>query len=71
MTIFGGSTVYIPRLGTDNIQTRNFESNRKLLTFHLSIVSFSKITFEMDFFHDHIHVYSPRVRMDNTPGTKV
>ena len=54
---------------------QNFDVNRNILSLRLFVTSFEKISLKSDFiqfFHDFIHVYSPRAgtRADSPPGDK-
>ena len=52
---------------------RNFDVNRNILSLRSFVASFKKISLESDlilFFHDFIHVYSPRAGADSPQGSK-
>ena len=52
---------------------RNFDVNGNILSLRSFVASFKKIPLKSDlihFFHDFIHVYSPRAGADNPLGTK-
>ena len=54
--------------GTDNLMGVNFKQQMRLLLLWIFAVSFRETalnSFYIDFFHDFIHVYSPRARTDN------
>ena len=52
----------------------NFDVNRNILSLRSFVASFKKISLKSDFihcfFHDFIHVYSPRAGTDRPQGTK-
>ena len=53
---------------------RNFDVNRNILSLRSFVASLKKISLKSDFihffFHDFIHVYSPRAGADSPQGTK-
>ena len=53
---------------------RNFDVNRNILSLRSFVASFKKISMKSDFiqffFHDFIHVYSPRAGADSPHGAK-
>ena len=52
---------------------RNFDVNRNFESLRLFVASFEIISLKSDFihfFHDFIHVYSPRAGTDSPKGTK-
>ena len=54
---------------------QSFDVNRNVLSLHSFVASLKKNVFEVGlytffFFHDLIHVYSPRAGADNSQGTK-
>ena len=52
---------------------RNFDVNRNILSLLSFVASFKTISLKSDFihfFHDFIHVYSPRAWTDSPQGTK-
>ena len=52
---------------------QNFDVNRKALSLYLFVASFKEISLKSDFihfFHDLIHVYSPRAGAYSPQGTK-
>ena len=58
--------VYNCRSGADNPRGHNFDVNRNLLSLQSFATSFKQISSKSDFiqfFHDFIHVYSPRVHI--------
>ena len=53
---------------------RNFDVNRNILSFRSFVASLKKISLKSDFihfFHDFIHVYSPKAGADSPLGTKI
>ena len=66
--------VYSPRAGTDSPQGTKFWCQQKCLVTSLICCKFQKNVFEVwfytFFFHDLIHVYSPRAGADSLQGTK-
>ena len=53
---------------------RNFNINGNILSLRSFVASFKQISLKSDFiqfFHDFIHVYSPRAGADSPPGDKV
>ena len=53
---------------------QNLDVNRKVLSFYPFVASFKEISLKSDFihfFHDLIHVYSPRAGGIQLPGDKV
>ena len=53
---------------------QNFDVNRNILSLRSFVASFKKISLKSDFihffFHDFIHVYSPRAMADSPQETK-
>ena len=53
---------------------QNFDVNRNVLSLRSFVASFKKISVKSDFiqffFHDFIHVYSPKAEADNPLGMK-
>ena len=52
---------------------RNFDVNKNILSLRSFVASFKIISLKSDFiqfFHDFIHVYSPRAGKDSPQGTK-
>ena len=52
---------------------QNFDDNRNILSLRSCVASFKQISLKSDFiqfFHDFIHVYSPKAGADNPQGTK-
>ena len=53
---------------------QNFDDNRNILSLRSFVASFKQISFKSDFvhffFHNFIHVCSPRAGADNPQGTK-
>ena len=64
--------VYSPRSGADNPRGQTFYVNRSLLSLGSFATSFKnnllEVWFYTFFFHDFIHVYSPRAGVDNPLG---
>ena len=62
------------RSGADNPRGQNFDVNRNLLSLQSFATIFKRKTLWSlilyNFFHNFIHVYSPRARTDNPFGTK-
>ena len=53
---------------------RNFDVDRNILSLRSFVASLKKISLKPDFihfFHDFIHVYSPRAGADSPPGDKI
>ena len=62
-----------PRQGQTAPRGRSFDFNRNVLSLHSFVASFKKMSLKSDFihfFHDLIHVYSPRAGADSPQGTK-
>ena len=62
-----------PGQGLTTPTGRNFDVHRNILPLHSFVASFKKISLKSDlynFFHDFIHVYSPRAGADSAQGTK-
>ena len=49
---------------------QNFDANRNILSLRSFVTSFKKKSDFIHFFHDFIHVYSPRAGADSPQGTK-
>ena len=52
---------------------QSFDVNRNVLSLHSFVASFKQMSLKSDFihfFHDLIHVYSPRAEEDSAQGTK-
>ena len=66
--------MYSHRSGADNPRGQNFDVNRNLLSLRSFATSLKKkkntLYDFIQFFHDFIHVYSPRAVADNPLGTK-
>ena len=66
--------VYSPRAGQTASRGQNFDVNRKALSIYSFVASFKKNLFEVwfytIFFHDFIHVSSPKAGADNPLGMK-
>ena len=73
--------VHSRRSGADNPRGQNFDVNRNLLSLWSFATSFKKKFGHLlqvskkslilyNFFHDFIHIYSPRTGADNILGTK-
>ena len=63
-----------PGQGQTVSRGHNFDVNRKTLSLYPFVASFKEISFNSDliqFFHDLIHVYSPRAGGIQPPGDKV
>ena len=63
-----------PGQGQTSPREQNFDVNGKALSLYPSVASFKEISLKSDgthFFHDFIHVYSPKAGADNPLGTKV
>ena len=64
-----------PGQGQTTPWEQNFDVNRNILSLRSFVASFKNISLKSDFiqffFHDFIHVYSPRAGADNPLGTKV
>ena len=61
-----------PGQGQTAPRSQNFYVNRNVLSLHSFVASFKKISLKSDFlhfFHDFIHVYSPKAGADNPLGT--
>ena len=69
------SPMYIaPGQGQTALRGQNFDVNRKALSFYPFVASFKEISLKSDFihfFHDLIHVYSPRAGGILPPRDKV
>ena len=62
-----------PGQGQKAPRGQSFDVNRNVLSIHLFIASFKTISLKSDFihfFHDLIHVYSPRAGTDSPRGQK-
>ena len=62
-----------PGQGQTAPRGQSFDVNRNVLSLHSSVASFKKMSLKSvlyNFFHDLIHVYSPRAGADSPPGTK-
>ena len=63
-----------PRQGLTTPWGQNFYVNRNILSLWSFVASFKKFSLKSDFihffFHDFIHVYSPRAGADSPQGTK-
>ena len=62
-----------PGQGQTAPRGQNFDVNRNVLSLHSFVASFKKISVKPDFihfFHDFIHVYSPKAGADNPLGMK-
>ena len=60
--------------GPTNPWEQNFDVNRNILSLWSFVASFKNISLKSDFiqfFHDFIHVYSPRTGTDSPRGNKV
>ena len=68
--------VYSRKSGADNPRGQNFDVSRNLLSLQSFATSLKKISLKSEFidfihfFHDFIHLYSPRAGADNPLGTK-
>ena len=63
-----------PGQGHTDPRGQNFDVNRKALSLYPFVASFKKISLKSDFihfFHDLLHVYSPRAGGKQLPGDKV
>ena len=62
-----------PGQGLTTPSEQNFDVNRNVLSLRSFVASFKNISLKSDFiqfFHDFIHVYSPRAGADSPRGTK-
>ena len=63
-----------PGKGLTNPWGRNFDVSRNILSLRSFLASLKKISLKSDliqfFFHDFIHVYSPKAGADSPQGTK-
>ena len=62
-----------PGQGQTAPRGQNLDVNRKALSLYLFVASFKEISLKSDFihfFHDLIHVYSPRAGTYSPQGTK-
>ena len=67
-------TYITPRQGQTAHRGQSFDVNRNVLSFHSFVASFKTMSLKSDFihfFHDLIHVYSPRVGSIQPPKDKV
>ena len=62
-----------PGQGKTAPRGQNFDVNRKTLSLYPFVASFKEISLKSDFihfFHDFVHVYSPKAGADSPLGTK-
>ena len=59
-----------PGQGQTDPRWQSFDVNRNVFSLHSFVASFKKNVFEVWFYHDLIHVYSPRAGADSPQGTK-